>query len=124
MVLFDSRNGLTIMKRFAKPGLFLLLGIACGVPLGHTLASRGADEINEFDAGRNPDSMNITLPRDYFAQLPKSADGRHRLVSVETFTFNGESSAGLETGSEIVLPRFDVAEMSDSYRERFMELQH
>lgn len=108
------------MKRFARPSLFLVVGIACGIPMGLLLADRIGKTVS---AERNPDSMNITLPRDYFAQLPKSADGHHRLVTVDTFTFNGEGALGMEPGSEIVLPRFDVAEMSDSYRERFMQLQ-
>ena len=51
------------MKRFAKPCLLVALGIAVGISLGLALAD-GERESNAVV--RNPDALNVTLPRDFF----------------------------------------------------------
>ncbi len=114
------QNGFLVMKRLIRASLFVAVGVAIGVPVGFLVADRNGDTA---PAAGNPNSMNITLPRDYFAQLPESPDGHHRLVTVDTFIYTGAGGPGMEPGDELVLPRFDFAEMSDAYRERFLQLQ-
>tara|TARA_R110002049_G_scaffold309173_1_gene517915 strand:+ start:776 stop:1129 length:354 start_codon:yes stop_codon:yes gene_type:complete len=107
------------MKQSLKFATLIIVGVAIGVPLGRSLTSKDTEAVSPT---RRPDAINITLPRDYFAQLPESPDGQHRLISVDTFTFNGTGGNGVNPGDEIVLPRFVFSEMSDSYRERFVGL--
>ena len=50
------------------------------------------------------DSVVLPFPKDYFAELPSSPGGKHRLIP-----YTGEGNLKVPAGTEVVLPVFDAA---------------
>ncbi|EMI53760.1 hypothetical protein [Rhodopirellula sallentina] len=93
------------MKRLAKITSLVLLGFVTGAPAGYFIANGNSTAAT---SSQIPDTPSISLPQDFFAKLPASEDGYHRLVAVETFTFPGADSADVKAGDEILLPRIEI----------------
>ena len=72
------------LQRFGIPALLLACGLLIGMPAGYFFAARHTDV--KPPARTNTDVIKLTLPKTFFADLPKSGDGDLRLVSVDTFT--------------------------------------
>ena len=71
------------LQRFAIPTLALACGILIGLPTGYFSAATTAEI--PTDSLANPDIIKLTLPKTFFADLPKNGNGDQRLVSVDTF---------------------------------------
>lgn len=75
------------MKRpfrlIAFSSVLVAFGSLLGMPAGYYLASQNADALPPAPA--NSDTIKLTLPKTFFADLPTSGNGDQRLVSVDTF---------------------------------------
>jgi len=99
------------MKRFSTAIAMLLAGLFVGIPTGFFVANRTVKEVKA-----NPDALNLTLPKNYFADLPKAEDGDQRLINVDTFTFKPESVSGAAEETVVVVPRVASSELPNDER--------
>ena len=70
------------MRRLAKVLLLVAFGLLLGTPIGYFFGR------SETDVGAGisfpKDSVVLPFPKDYFAELPSSPGGKHRLIPVDT----------------------------------------
>ena len=85
VVLTIAYYGDMTMKRqirlIAFPCILVAFGILLGMPAGFYFANQNADATLQTSANTN--SIQLTLPKTFFSDLPKSGDDDRRLVSVD-----------------------------------------
>ena len=92
------------MRGLASVLLLVAFGLLIGTPIGYFFCRSDTN----MAAGTNFPEQSVVLPfpKDYFAQLPSSPDGKNRLIPVDTFVYNGQGDLPDAEGTEIVLPVF------------------
>lgn len=76
------------MKRYALFASLIVFGMGLGVPAGYLI---GRDPKT---SAMTSDEVQLKLPKNYFADLPKVGEGDERLITVRTLTLSNNTKDG------------------------------
>ncbi len=97
------------MSKYIKGVALIIVGLCLGLPSGYLLSSA-----NKKVPSTHSDDLQLTFKRDYFENLPKSEDGKSRLLNVGTFHFDPDGDGKSDPSTSVTVPLLGMNDVPES----------